>query len=55
MESVLENINPEVRLARPPKVLVPLIRRDIEAAREAGVEYYRQAGEKLLEAKTQIS
>lgn len=42
-------------VARPLKVLVPLIKQDLEkahdAAEAAGMPYYRAAGEKLLEAK----
>ena len=48
----------EKPIARPLRVLVPLIRKDLqddnEAAECAGVPYYRAAGEKLLEAKAQI-
>lgn len=43
------------QLARPLKVLVPLIKDDLrqadEAANQAGMPYYISAGEKLLEAK----
>jgi hypothetical protein len=42
-------------LARPLKVLVPLIRQEIEAGDQAGIEHYRRAGEMLLEAKEQLS
>lgn len=45
----------EFRLARSPVALVPLIKEDIVLAREAGVPYYRAAGEKLWEAKSQLS
>jgi hypothetical protein len=41
----------ERRIARPPKVLVPLIRRDVENAEHAGKMFYIAAGEKLTEAK----
>jgi len=45
-------------VARPLKVLVPLIRADLhdgdEAARSAGMKYYIAAGRKLLEAKSQL-
>jgi hypothetical protein len=40
--------------ARGLEVLVPLIKRDIEAAATAGDEHYRAAGEKLWEAKSQL-
>lgn len=45
-------------VSRPLKVLVPLIQEDLkqgrEAAERAGLPYYRAAGEKLLEAKSQV-
>lgn len=41
-------------IARPLKVLVPLIQQDIEEGRRAGIPFYKAAGEKLIEAKTQI-
>jgi hypothetical protein len=40
-------------LARPLSTLVPLIRKEIEAGDEAGIEHYRRAGEMLIEAKEQ--
>jgi hypothetical protein len=46
------------RIARPLKVLVPLIKEDLahgkEAAERAGMPYYQAAGEKLIEAKAQL-
>ncbi len=48
----------EQRIARPLKVLVPLIKDDLqhgqEAAERAGMPYYQAAGEKLIEAKSQM-
>jgi hypothetical protein len=45
-------------IARPLRVLVPLIQADFkhgkDAAEQAGLPYYRAAGEKLLEAKAQL-
>jgi len=38
-------------IARPLKVLVPLIKQDFEEAEEAGMAYYKAAGEKLTEAR----
>jgi hypothetical protein len=38
-------------VGRPLKVLVPLIKADIEAGEEAGTEHFRAAGEKLNEAR----
>lgn len=46
-------------LARPLNVLVPLIKEDLERGREAseraGMPYYQAAGEKMIEAKPQVS
>ena len=42
-------------VARPLKVLVPLIQRDLIRAAEAGSPYYISAGEELLEAKPQVA
>jgi len=44
---------------RPPRVLVPLIKEDLsqgaKAAEQAGTPYYRAAGEKMMEAKVQMT
>jgi hypothetical protein len=46
-------------ITRPLKMLVPLIREDLQhasqAAAEAAEPYYRAAGEKLIEAKSQMA
>jgi hypothetical protein len=46
-------------IARPLKVLVSLIKEDLkqgdEAAKSAGMPFYRAAGEKMLEAKAQMN
>ena len=51
-------VKEEQRVARPLKVLVPLIKEDLrlgkEAAERAGMPYYQAAGEKLIEAKSQL-
>jgi len=39
-------------VARPLKILIPLIKNDIERGDEAGMEFYKAAGEKLNEAET---
>lgn len=48
----------EHQVARPLKMLVPLIKDDLkqgdEAAKSAGMPFYRAAGEKMLEAKEQL-
>jgi len=48
----------ETEVARPLRLLIPLIQEDLEHARDAadraGMPYYRAAGEKLLEAKAQM-
>jgi len=41
-------------IARPLKALIPLIREELEAGDNAGIEHYRRAGEMLLEAKEQV-
>lgn len=41
-------------VARPLKVLVPLIKDELDAGNAAGIEHYRKAGEMLLEAKEQV-
>ncbi len=43
------------QISRPLKILVPLIKDELAAADEAGVEHYRHAGEMLLEAKDQVA
>lgn len=42
------------QVARPLKILVPLIKDELVAGDEAGLEHYRQAGEMLIEAKDQV-
>lgn len=42
-------------IARPLKVLIPLIQADIEQGDRAGMEYYADAGDKLIEAKGQVA
>lgn len=42
-------------IARPLKVLVPLIQDELSAGNRAGLEHYRQAGELLLEAREQVA
>ncbi len=43
------------KIARPLKVLIPLIQADIERGDRAGMQYYADAGDKLIEAKEQVS
>lgn len=43
------------QIARPLKVLVPLIQSELGAANDAGLEHYRRAGEMLVEAKEQVT
>lgn len=49
----------ETHIARPLHVLVPLIKKDLEEAKDAseraGMPYYQAAGEKMLEAKGQMN
>jgi Protein of unknown function (DUF3102) len=42
-------------IARPLKILVPLIKADLEHGDRAGMEYYADAGDKLIEAKEQVA
>jgi hypothetical protein len=44
-----------VTISRPLKVLVPLIQSDLERGDRAGMEYYADAGDKLIEAKEQVA
>jgi hypothetical protein len=43
--------NGEKQLARPLNVLIPLIKGDLQEGMEAGIIYFKAAGEKLIEAK----
>lgn len=51
-------VKEEQRVARPLRILVPLIQDDLkngrEAAEQAGMPHYQAAGEKLIEAKSQM-
>ena len=53
--SAMKTTDDDREVARPLKVLTPLIKKDIEmgdqAAERAGMEFYRHAGAKLAEAK----
>src|SRR5262245_52326180 len=40
-----------ISISRPLKVLIPLIKADLEAGDRAGMQYYADAGDKLLEVK----
>jgi hypothetical protein len=42
-------------ISRPLKVLVPLIQADLERGDRAGMQYYADAGDKLIEAKEQVA
>jgi hypothetical protein len=42
------------QVARPLKILVPLIKEELDAGNQAGLEHYCQAGEMLIEAKEQV-
>jgi hypothetical protein len=44
----------ETKVARPLRVLVPLIKEELTAGYSAGLEHYRRAGDMLLEAKSQV-
>lgn len=55
----LVEMNEGTEVARPLNVLIRLIKEDIangnEAAEKAGMPYYQAAGQKMLEAKPQVS
>jgi len=46
---------PSTAVARPLKVLIPLIKDDLKHADSAGLEHYRRAGDKLREARGQVA
>jgi hypothetical protein len=48
-------IKGERHVARPLRVLVPLIQEELHAGDTAGLEHYRRAGEMLLEARAQVA
>jgi len=48
-------VQSKARLARPIKTLTPLIVHELAAGDLAGLEYYRRAGELLIEAREQIA
>jgi Protein of unknown function (DUF3102) len=52
MTTVATVSDPQV--ARPLRVLVPLIKEELDAGYSAGLEHYRQAGGLLIEAKSQL-
>ena len=47
-------VRDRTKIARPLKVLVPLIKDELESGDRAGLEHYRKAGEMLIEAKEQM-
>jgi hypothetical protein len=54
MMTKLATVEKKHAIARPLKVLVPLIQSEIAAGNEAGLEHYRKAGDMLLEAREQV-
>src|SRR4029453_15369356 len=44
----------DTQVARPLRVLVPLIKEELDAGYHAGLEHYRRAGALLIEAKSQL-
>jgi hypothetical protein len=55
MMTKLATVEKKHAIARPLKVLVPLIQSEIAAGNEAGLEHYRKAGDMLLEAREQVA
>jgi len=45
----------KTEIARPLKVLVPLIQSELQQGNNAGHDHYRRAGEMLIEAKEQVA
>lgn len=45
----------KTQVARPLKVLIPLIQGELQQGNDAGREHYRRAGEMLIEAKEQVA
>lgn len=43
------------KIARPLKVLIPMIQSELQQGNSAGHEHYRRAGQMLVEAKDQVS
>jgi hypothetical protein len=55
MGTIVQHRGPSHAIARPLKVLIPLIQQDLQDGAAAGSSYYLAAGAKLIEAKTQVS
>jgi hypothetical protein len=47
-------VKEQTQLARPLRVLVPLIKRELEAGHSASAEHYRAVGAMLIEAKQRV-
>ena len=52
--SAVATVGHNTQIARPLKVLVPLIQGELQQGNSAGHEHYRRAGEMLIEAKDQV-
>ena len=52
VQSIATRANKQI--ARPLKVLIPLIQGELHQGNSAGHEHYRRAGEMLIEAKDQV-
>lgn len=55
MSSAVAKRESSTKISRPLKVLIPLIKADIEDGDRAGLSWYADAGDKLLEAQTQVT
>jgi hypothetical protein len=51
----LQRVQTKTQISRPLKVLIPLIKDELEEGDSAGHEHYRRAGEMLLEARPLVS
>jgi hypothetical protein len=51
----LQRVQSRTQISRPLKVLIPLIKDELQEGDAAGHEHYRRAGEMLLEAREQLA
>jgi hypothetical protein len=52
--SSISAFKPDHKIGRPLKILIPLIKDELQAGDDAGLAHYRRAGRMLIEAKEQI-
>src|SRR5262245_25571732 len=54
MNQIQQHIQTRTQISRPLKVLIPLIKDELQEGDAAGHEHYRRAGEMLIEARDQV-